>query len=116
MEKMVLMVHTAIMEQQSSRTWNGTRIVTDTAYLPFAFCAWLETHGPVSGPIEYAHSEEEAVERLIERLEALQAEQLCECDGDDPSVGYIGSVCAYCRGAAQRLPLAVPDAPVRQVA
>ena len=98
-------------------TWNGTAIITDTAYLPFAFCAWLESHRPVNGPIAYGHSEEQARERLIEDL--MATEDLCECDGDDPSVGYVGSTCAWCRGELnpQRYPAInavywAPDAPV----
>jgi hypothetical protein len=81
------------MEQQSSPTWNGIEILTDTAYLPFSHYAYLSNHGPL-GPIAYGHSVEQAIERLIEQLEA----ELCECDSDDPSVGYVGTVCAFCRG------------------
>jgi hypothetical protein len=88
----------------STPTWNGRPIIIDTAHVPYSHCAFLGGANVLTGPIGFGHSEEQAVERLIEQLDALEAEELCECDGDDPSVGYVGSVCAYCRG--EREPIA----------
>lgn len=86
------------------RNWKGRTILTDSASLPYSHCAWLD--GDFDRFIEYGLSEEQAVERLIEQLEACLAQDVAageacpDCGsynieefdfGLDPSTGYSDS-------------------------
>lgn len=65
-------------------TWNGRTILTDTAYLPYSHCAWLD--GEEHGLIAYGHSEEQAIERLIEQLEDAARPRCPECDSANVAI------------------------------
>ncbi len=98
------------------RNWKGRAIITDTAYLPYSHCAWLD--GDADRFIEFGHSEDQAVERLIEQLENALAldvadgEACPECGsrnieaydfGSDQETGYSdsGTICLDCRETFQ---------------
>ena len=70
-------------------TWNGRMILTDTAYVPYSFCAFLD--GDEDGFIEFGHSEEQAIERLIEKLEDAGRPRCSDCDSTNVAIeGYAG--------------------------
>jgi hypothetical protein len=65
-------------------TWNGRMILTDTAYVPYSFCAFLD--GDEDGFIEFGHSEEQAIERLIEKLEDAGRPRCSDCDSTNVAI------------------------------
>lgn len=67
-----------------SATWNGRTILTDTAWLPYSHCAFLD--GDEDGFIEFGHSEEQAIERLIEKLEDAARPRCPDCDSTNVAI------------------------------